>query len=731
LSTVAPVSERLVGVTLFGPAPLGRVDVPLWPGVLALYGLNGVGKTRLLRACSDALRGIAGHDQRGFLHWEVSSSLDWGSPWRKALDEQTRAHLMTARGSRLDELLDLKDLEFLESDVDDAYQRFGAYVAGLQEEEFSPHLLNEVVEAHLRLAARRSDELDEDWYDEEGRAVLREVADGGRLVLEASGSPERPRWIVHAAGDCSAPAFGPLFRQDALSYRQLHKFRDSFVAADLHTEEAMQRMLETAGSMTNLPWGDKPAAARLFIDAAAHEPGTVDIWPDWVTIPLSPIAEVDCLPIVLVDEGHLDLDELTRKGMLSACGGHVVEAVADEEVVFTSAFQQEVTNVVEAANSHLAKVLPNPPSLLFAHGGPNDWFAGAAPSWQGATATAQQPIPLAALSAAQQRWAALSIALAVTQRSAGDHPLVFLCDEPEAGLHRLAEDALPHGLAELSKQTGASIAVATHSAAMLNAFEVEKFHVTQNDSGTSTVKPLSADLSTAFRDAIARSKLGLAPADVLQMIRVFVIVEGEHDRRVLEHLLHDDLRSAGAVVLSAGGAKTLPSIATASLIWDYTDADVVVVLDNLAADVVQPIWKEAIGEAQSGNTRQAQRILQTLEKMPGGEPKWLRELLSKAIVDQKFARLHPSPLAMPDIVCYLPPSSLGLSGGWDELIAQWRSSYRERAPVDLKKWLGEHRGRRISLRDVERGVKEAVVTRELQDLGLRIQEISGTRAFNQ
>lgn len=44
--TTAAASVRLLGVTVCGPAPIGRVHVPLYEPLLALYGRNGAGKPR-------------------------------------------------------------------------------------------------------------------------------------------------------------------------------------------------------------------------------------------------------------------------------------------------------------------------------------------------------------------------------------------------------------------------------------------------------------------------------------------------------------------------------------------------------------------------------------------------------------------------------------------------------------------------------------------------------------
>lgn len=50
-----PLFEILVAI-VDGPAPLGRVEVPIRPGLNALYGRNGAGKTRLLTALSGLTR---------------------------------------------------------------------------------------------------------------------------------------------------------------------------------------------------------------------------------------------------------------------------------------------------------------------------------------------------------------------------------------------------------------------------------------------------------------------------------------------------------------------------------------------------------------------------------------------------------------------------------------------------------------------------------------------------
>jgi hypothetical protein len=52
-----PHSFRLDGARLFGPPPVGDVYLPLSGGLTAFYGLNGAGKSRVLRGLGALLRG--------------------------------------------------------------------------------------------------------------------------------------------------------------------------------------------------------------------------------------------------------------------------------------------------------------------------------------------------------------------------------------------------------------------------------------------------------------------------------------------------------------------------------------------------------------------------------------------------------------------------------------------------------------------------------------------------
>jgi hypothetical protein len=721
----------VLGVTLFGPEPIGRAHVPLTPGVLAMYGRNGAGKTRLLRACSDALRGVARPGQVGFIHIETHDESMGASMWRKYLDKQAQSHFLAARGSTFAELIERKDDEFFNSNVDVDFARYQTFTNEIATEEFSPWLLHDLVDPHFSLMALRLDTQHrsdiQDWYSEKGWGVIGEVAEGGRFALQATGTPSRPQWTVYATGLPTGALFGELLASDAAATREVNRLSQAVQDQMMSHEEALERYQASGTVLSSMPWDQVGAFKGLFIDAytAVDKPDEAS-WPGWVGVPVCEVAVVDHLPITVVDDIEVDVDVLTRQRLLTATNGQIIAAVDGEETVFTGAFQDEAKTLPTSVNKVLASVLENAPALDFSAGSPNEWFAGKPPQWTAKDSAGGSSVLLHELSDAQQRWAKLSVALTIQARSDEENPVIFLCDEPESGLHKSAEKSLPPGLSRVATDARAAVIAATHSSAMLNAYEVDKLHVTRGPDGHAVAKPMPLSFVQAFQNTEGLKDLGLTLADLLQLVRVFVIVEGTQDKMVLDHLLADDLEKASAVVIPTGGAKTLPSILQASLIWEFTDAEVIVVLDNISREAIEPIWRAVQAAMAAGDIQKAQSGLYALESLPGGEPKWLRELLSRAIGGGQYKRLQIEPLAEPDIICYLPPDAFIEGQTWDQLKERWSQSYQPGQAVDLKRWLGTLRKRRINNKDFARALPGAVPTREIQDLGIAIQ-LASTR----
>src|SRR5262249_25109558 len=143
-------------------------------------------------------------------------------------------------------------------------------------------------------------------------------------------------------------------------------------------------------------------------------------FPLWASVPVVEIATITARLVELVTDetSPADVDQLTRDEVLRAAGGQMLASFADGRARFHPRVHPLLARLTRPATRYLRYVSPDAPELVFAPGDPNDWLAGALPSWvarfpqtgAGAAAT----LPLAALSTAQRRWAALSAALAVS-----------------------------------------------------------------------------------------------------------------------------------------------------------------------------------------------------------------------------------------------------------------------------------------------------------------------------
>src|SRR5581483_6080875 len=150
--------------------------------------------------------------------------------------------------------------------------------------------------------------------------------------------------------------------------------------------------------------------------------------------------------------------------------------------------------------------------------------------------------------------------------------------------------------------------------------------------------------------------------------------------------LADDL-DAWSVIYPVGGAKQMVSLASAGLLWDFTDASIVIVVDNIARTTIQPVWEKAQTAMAAGRTEAAIRALVPLGKLPGAEARWMQNLLTRAIKARRGQRIRLETLSAPDVICYLPAEEFVPGKTWDELIAEWRDSFGDREATNIKAFL--------------------------------------------
>lgn len=279
--------------------------------------------------------------------------------------------------------------------------------------------------------------------------------------------------------------------------------------------------------------------------------------------------------------------------------------------------------------------------------------------------------------------------------------LVVVIDEPEAGLHPTAIDRLARGLRELAETLRIHFVLATHSPNVLRIVQAASgtiAHSHVNLSGERVFQAINtAELSTFAQD------LGMNSVDLLQMTSTFLLVEGEHDRIVINNLIGEEIRRSGVVTTPLRGALKVSQIVDSDLVWRFTDARLVLVLDSIDAEQMSGIVATAKRHVAEGDTRSAIDSLDPLKRDRTSKGKTEREalyeLLRAAVAAHRIDRLEIFGLEEPDIIDYFHPRELGpvspnseyLSLGrreaWDLLHAKYMNTpKKERKDVGFKSW---------------------------------------------
>jgi len=336
--------------------------------------------------------------------------------------------------------------------------------------------------------------------------------------------------------------------------------------------------------------------------------------------------------------------------------------------------------MVEARATNIYRsLLIDAPALQLLSSPLEAWTDGIEPLRWHANDPSGALVPIGALSSAQERWAAISVRMAMlTTQAVVDKacntgtgqleqavPRILFIDEPELGLHPTAQRFLASGLQGIVEEIGLQVVLATHAPALL-AEPSRLRHVRRNRRGRTT----AVELPTAFVTDLA--DLGLQAADLVQLTRAFVIVEGRHDELVLEHVIGDELRNRSVVITPMRGASRINSVLDARFMFDFTDAKVIVVIDNMRPGIAQA-WLEAtrLRSAEDGRAVLLDRLDRKSE-----EERFLQEFGIRALEFGEVNRVAVCGLSVPDIVDLLPPSIICERAGtksWAQLRADPRA----------------------------------------------------------
>jgi hypothetical protein len=159
---------------------------------------------------------------------------------------------------------------------------------------------------------------------------------------------------------------------------------------------------------------------------------------------------------------------------------------------------------------------------------------------------------------------------------------VYLIDEPERHLHPVAQREAAAWIAELAQLPGApSVVVATHSPAFLNlSSQVAQYIGVVRDDGLTQTRVLNV----GQLDRLAK-RLGLARADLIQLVRAVLIVEGKHDKMVVEHFFGDDVSRMGARVVPIRGTANKSGIPESAILAEL-GVPIVILFDDVHASFI-------------------------------------------------------------------------------------------------------------------------------------------------
>jgi energy-coupling factor transporter ATP-binding protein EcfA2 len=154
---------------------------------------------------------------------------------------------------------------------------------------------------------------------------------------------------------------------------------------------------------------------------------------------------------------------------------------------------------------------------------------------------------------------------------------IFLWDEPEAGLHPTAIDAIVRNVLPELAARKIKVIFATHSMPLALAANTRKFSERVRIYGMSQI--LDSSQKKLLNPSIAR-ELGFTKSDVLSSIKKIIIVEGEMDYCVYTKLFQDELNFRLVRLVTLGGTNNLLSLPNAELLFSDTDSEFLIALDG-------------------------------------------------------------------------------------------------------------------------------------------------------
>lgn len=680
MSSTNETLPPVLGLSIEGPPPLGLIDFPLLKGLTVLYGRNGAGKTKVL----DALRKALGGQHSADTCWV---HLRFGS---EDLNQQSEHNI--------DESL----LIFIKQAVEQHLTMSNTYRDEIADMDPKATSVRDLLKVNLLASVADTP------------SFVKEILDQGyfSLVPTGSGSRKWEVWISALPSD-DTPNLQWIVdhqrRQDEVMLDLVNR-KDNGTLTNTQKDEALFELLmeqplrarERGFAIPDL--SEQLKNFRYF----EREP--------WVPLPIQYVGQIELITGLVMPLGDDEGKQLAERSLrLARTCKPIVEVVSEDEVEPSQEARTLLLQMSQEADAYLQQVLGNDAPVLQCRLEP--WGIAPPLTWEASDHWSSSSIAIDALGSGRSRWAVMAAYLAVsdmilqydTDDFSGSQFIpywadrVIIIDEPELGLHRMAERTMFYGL----KQWGSyrSLIAATHSAEALRDPSIRLVHVDRDDTGLIVCKAMEPTLQELLQrgrstlQSKTSKSLGLDPADILQAFRRFIIVEGEHDVAVIETIIGiTELAQSRSIILPMRGVKNLMSILGAQLIFDYTTADVLVVLDRTDGPRFEAAWNDARELYEAGKQEAAYASVRSLE---GGtkEEQMLSEFCRKALDVNRADRIKVFGLSKPDIIEYLPVGEfLPEADSWESVVRDWNYD------GDFKSYL-RRRGANISANSLRRIAK--------------------------
>lgn len=259
----------------------------------------------------------------------------------------------------------------------------------------------------------------------------------------------------------------------------------------------------------------------------------------------------------------------------------------------------------------------------------------------------------------------INLAFAATSASQDDsgQMAILVGDEVDTGVHVRSIV----GLYRMLSLMPISCVCSTHSIDAIAQSTGRRVHLTRDDETGIQIQEFNI---LNAKDAAA--KMGVTVSSLLAFFRVILIVEGEHDRILFQNLLSAQGIAVGTdvVVLPIRGVSRLMTSLEAELL-DYSDARILVVLDNVRQEVVAELMSTATTPSQESTEGTKSKLLAVRAKCESHEEQIVGDLILRKHSRGQVSQITVRGLSRRDIIEYLDPKEFGLAQDWNELRAEF------------------------------------------------------------